>query len=93
MVSNDINREGGTFQVMPPRLESLKDGEKFLVVVKVMEGTWSMQRKKGGWESSRDQASSSETGRRGRTPQRSILLDLSGCQQVYIYYRVERQGS
>ena len=37
MVSNDINREGGTFQVMPPRLESLEDGEKFLVVDVVIQ--------------------------------------------------------
>ena len=32
MVSNDINREDRTFQVMPPHLESLEDGEKFLVM-------------------------------------------------------------
>ena len=37
MVGNDINRKGGTFQVMPPCLESLEDGEKFLVVDVVIQ--------------------------------------------------------
>jgi len=42
VVSDDVNRGGGTFEVMAPVLECLKDGKKFLIVGVVVQ-LWSSQ--------------------------------------------------
>lgn len=37
VVSNDVNRSTGTFKVMPPRLEGIKNGEEVFIVSIVVE--------------------------------------------------------
>ena len=37
MVSDNVNRGGGTFKVMPPRAKSFVDGEELLIVSIVVQ--------------------------------------------------------
>ena len=37
MILDHVNRDTGTFEVMPPNAESLKDSKEFLVVSVIIE--------------------------------------------------------